>query len=190
MPVNHEKAIAHMNKQINRFGVVSFGEINKVAGGNVISRNRFFGFNKTVVAAREKNLVLVELPRGRSLSGGGKGTKLATAGHLVKAELVPFLGFAAETTHGLGKNHPVVNILFKIEEQGIEDNKVILDGSSKGVKILCDKGLLKKTRFEWGKKPKGIDNNQLPFEIKNSGLLKQVIKAVKRVIALQKERFS
>jgi len=191
MVVNHVKAIEHMNKQLRKFGVVSFPEINKVAGSQVLDIRTWLGDsgkNKTAKAAlKKKDVSLIRLSRGRdSAKGGGSG--MGVVYHLVKQDLAPFLEFAPRLGRGPGDDDPVVNTLFKIDNQKIKDNHIILGDNSTGARKLIKLGLLEKAVFRFGTKPKELSSYYRRFKVTKPALLKRVIVAVKQVRALQEDR--
>jgi len=189
MPVDHAKAIAHMNKQLEKFGVVSFSEVNKAGGGAALHSRHFTkGYGATIKEINSRrNLIVVQLPTGRSSANIGKN-KLGTSYHVIKKDLGEFLKFASIMGNGQGMHHPIVTALFNIEGQRKKKGCVILDLGLRGTRMLVDMGLLERIRFVRGKKPEGAYKNQKLFKVLKPNLIKRAIAGAKRVIELQKGR--
>jgi len=192
MVVNHEKAIAHMNKQLKEFGVVSFAEVNKASGGNVLNLECWLdNIGRTAKAAKRKSdLVLVGLPFGafprRKGSAGKMGSK--SVHHLIEERLEPFFTslFSKDTRNGVPT---LATILFKIDNQDVDKGQVVLESSLSGTRQLVSLGALEKSRFSRNTRPKNLNASCLLYNITDVDLMKRVITSVKRVITLQKERW-
>jgi len=197
MPPNHEAAIEHLNKQLAEHGIVSFAEVNKMAGASVLYLGTVLG-NQHSTGRLVKKLMdegthtLVSLPTRVGKSSQRRGKPPRTSYYLVESDLEPFVKHAqasARTGAGSGKPYdPLVNALFTIDEEA-SGNELALRIDSKGTRKLARMGLLKRIRFKYGETPVELKSMGAgKYRIINPELMERAIKAVKRAIEIQETR--
>jgi DNA-binding transcriptional ArsR family regulator len=190
---DHEAAIAHIDDQLAKHGIVSFREVNGVAGSEVLGQRHLLSLdNKTArhVASllESKTHVLREIMvvrgfrRGKVIGIGGRRNFTLS---VVEKRVEPFIDLVRKgSAVSSGLNHPAVNALLDIDAQNWKVGSVRLHSGKKGTRLLEEMGLLQKERY---KRYKRVESNERLFSVTDPELMERAIKAVRRALELRNE---